>query len=134
MTITAFENAARWHFANPPATWTVHKVDARTWHIRATDGTVVDRFTTKRAAEQGRVDGAYVTLWHEKTAWYMGQSQNPRDRALSAQERAVIEEIVGYVNRNATSFEQAVADQIRRVRFRDRDEDDTETWEAIRLA
>ena len=23
MTITAFENAARWHFANPPATWTV---------------------------------------------------------------------------------------------------------------
>lgn len=133
MSLAAFEKAARWHFANPPATWTVHKVDARTWHIRATDNTVIDRFGTKRDAEQGRVNGTYVTLWHEKTAWYTGQSQNPRERALSAEERAIIGEIVGYVNRNTTTFEQAVAGQIHQVRFRDRDEDDTETWEATVL-
>ncbi|NTY62620.1 hypothetical protein [Mycolicibacterium sphagni] len=133
MTIAAFETAARSHFANPPATWTVHKVDTRTWHIRTTDGAVVDRFTTKRDAEQGCVAGTYVRLWHEKTAWYMGTSTNPRDRALSEQERAIIDEIVGYVNRNADTFEQAAADQVHLVRFRDRDADDAETWEATLL-
>lgn len=133
MTLTAFEKAARWHFANPPATWTVHKVDTKTWHIRAADGAIIDRFTTKRAAEQGRIDGTYVKMWHQKTAWYMGTSTDPRDRALTDDERAIIDGIVGYVNRNTATFEQVPADQVRRVRFRDRDADDAETWDATLL-
>lgn len=133
MSLNAFERAARWHFANPPASWTVHKVDTRTWHIRAADGAIIDRFTTKRDAEQGRVDGTYVKMWHQKSAWYMGASSDPRDRALTNEERAIINDIVGYVNRNATTFEQAAADQVRRVRFRDRDADDAETWDATLL-
>lgn len=133
MTLAAFEKAARWHFANPPATWTVHKVDTRTWHIRAPDGAVIDRFTARRDAEQGCVNGTYVTLWHERTAWYMGNATGARDRALSAKERAIIDEIVGYVNLDATTFDQAEVDQVRLVRFRDRDADDGETWEATVL-
>ncbi|SLJ81148.1 hypothetical protein [Mycobacteroides abscessus] len=133
MSLAAFEKVARWHFANPPATWTVHKVDTRTWHIRAADGAVIDRLTTKRDAEQALIDGTYVKLWHEKTAWYMGTSTNPRERALTAEERAIIDNIVGYVNRNTTTFEHVPPDQVRRVRFRDRDADDTETWDATVL-
>lgn len=133
MSLTAFEKCARWHFAHPPATWTVHKADTRTWHIRATDGAVIDRFTTKRAAEQARIDGTYAKLWHEKTAWYMGTSTDPRERALTVEERAIVDEIVGYLNRNVAAFEQAAGDQVRRVRFRDRDADDAETWDAVLL-
>ncbi|CPT78052.1 Uncharacterised protein [Mycobacteroides abscessus] len=133
MSLAAFEMSARWHFAHPPATWTVHKVDARTWHIRAADGAVIDRFTTKRAAERARVDGTYVKLWHAKTAWYMGTSTDPRERALTDEERAIIDDIVGYVNRNTTTFEEATAEHVRRIRFRDRDADDTEVWEATVL-
>ncbi|MFL0286883.1 hypothetical protein ACJH6J_23950 [Mycobacterium sp. SMC-18] len=133
MSLAAFEKCARWHFANPPATWTVHKVDARTWHVRAADGAVIDRFTTKRAAEQACTDGTYVKLWHAKTAWYMGTGADPRERALTDEERAIVDEIVGYVNRNTTTFEEAAADQLRRIRFRDRDADDTEVWEATVL-
>ncbi|MFV8161289.1 hypothetical protein ACNQVK_04065 [Mycobacterium sp. 134] len=111
----------------------MHKIDTRTWHIRTIDGAVIDRFTTKRAAEQALIDGTYVKLWHEKTAWYMGTSTDPRERALTDEERSIINEIVGYLNRNATTFEQAAADQVRRVRFRDRDPDDNETWDATLL-
>lgn len=133
MALTAFEKAARWHFANPPATWTVHKVDTRTWHVRTPDGTVIDRFTTRRDAEQGRVDGTYVALWHEKTAWYMGKSANPRDRSLSVEERVIIDQIVGHVTDTADTFDENGAGQVRLVRFRDREPDDTETWQATVL-
>lgn len=119
MSLAQFERAARWHFANPPATWTVHKVDTRTWQVRTADGTVIDRCTTKAAAEQSSQSGSYVRLWQERTDWYLGRSTNPRDRPLTAEERAIIDGIT----RPATPLET-----IRAVRFCDRGGHDHQAW------
>lgn len=120
MTLPAFEAAAREHLANPPATWTVHRVAARTWQVRTRDGAVIDRCATKAAAEQSRQDGTYVRLWQERTDWYLGRSTNPRDRSLTADERAVIDQIL-----NPTDMAAA---HVRAVRFCDRDDHDHQVW------
>lgn len=124
MMLSAFEDAAREHLANPPATWTVHRVATRTWQVRTRDGAVVDRCATKAAAEQSRQDGTYVRLWQERTDWYLGRSTNPRDRPLTADERAVIDKILHPVD--------TAPGDVRAVRFYDRDNHDHQAWIATR--
>lgn len=119
MSLAQFDRAARWHFANPPATWTVHKVDARTWQVRALDGTVIDRCTTKTAAEQSRLSGNSVRLWQERTDWYLGRSTNPRDRPLTPEERGIID---------AITRPDTARETIRAARFCDRCDQDDQTW------
>ncbi|WP_088295430.1 hypothetical protein [Mycobacterium avium] len=125
MALSAFEAAAREHLANPPASWVVHRVGPRNWQIRTRDGAVVDRCTTKTAAEQSRHGGTYVRLWQERTDWYLGRSTNPRDRPLTPEERAIVDRITNPA---------AVAETIRAVRFRDRDERDHQVWIATRTS
>jgi hypothetical protein len=122
VSLSSFETAAREHLANPPATWTVHRVAPRNWQVRTRHGAVVDRCTTKTAAEQSRQSGSYVRLWQERTDWYFGRSTNPRDRALTAEERAIIDRIT----------RPAVVGNVRAVRFCDRDGHDHQTWVAVR--
>lgn len=124
MTLSAFEDAAREHLANPPATWTVHRVAARTWQVRTRDGAIVDRCASKAAAVQSRQDGTHVRLWQERTDWYLGRSTNPRDRPLTADERAVIDEILHPAD--------TAPGHVRAVRFCDRDNDDHQVWIATR--
>lgn len=119
MSLAAFEQAARRHFANPPATWTVHRVAPRNWQVRTRGGAVIDRSTTKVAAEQSCQDGPYVKLWQERTDWYFGRSKNPRDRPLTTEERAIIDHITHPTD---------TADTIAAVRFCDRDQHDHQTW------
>jgi hypothetical protein len=119
MTLSAFEAAVREHLANPPATWTVHRAAPRTWQVRTRSGTVIDRCTTKAAAEESRQHGNSVRLWQERTDWYLGRSTNPRDRPLTDDERAIIDRIM-----NPT----AAPEDIRAVRFYDRDGHDHLTW------
>lgn len=123
MPLSAFEAAAREHLANPPATWTVHRVAPRNWQVRTRGGAVIDRCTTKAAAEQSRQDGTYVKLWQERTDWYLGRSKNPRDRPLTAEERAIIDHITHPTDPAGT---------IAAVRFCDRDQHDHQTWIATR--
>lgn len=120
MTLSAFRAAAREHLANPPATWTVHRVAARAWQVRTRDGAVVDRCATKTAAEKSRQDGPYVRLWQERTDWYLGRSTNPRDRPLTAEERAVVDQILHPAD--------TVLGDVRAVRFCDRDDHDHQVW------
>jgi hypothetical protein len=119
VTLSAFEAAAREHLANPPTSWTVHRVAARNWQVRTRDGAVIDRCPTKAAAEQSRQCGTYVRLWQERTDWYLGRSKNPRDRPLTAGERAIIHHITHPTDAPGT---------VRAVRFCDRDEHDHQAW------
>lgn len=65
---TPEENAA-----NPPDTWTVVKGYGG-WHLTDQHGTVLDRFRTKREAEQARTDGQVARLWDQERRWYAGET------------------------------------------------------------
>ena len=66
------------HAANPPETWEVCKAGERSWHLTAQDGTVLERYTTKRAAEIGRTtDGTALRLYAKEARWYAGETVSP---------------------------------------------------------
>jgi hypothetical protein len=87
--MAAFEDAVRHHFTNPPSTWTVRKVADRYWTVVDPHGTAIETHPTKKTAEQARASGTHVSIWHQKAAWYRGESRDPRSRTLTDEERAI---------------------------------------------
>jgi hypothetical protein len=63
------------HAANPPETWVVVKRGPRSWALTLNGDTtaVLDRFETKRAAEQARTEGFLVRLYRQEARWYAGE-------------------------------------------------------------
>lgn len=64
------------HAANPPETWAIVKRGPRSWALTtAVDpDAAIEHFTTKRAAEQARVDGFAARLYRKEARWYAGES------------------------------------------------------------
>lgn len=62
------------HAANAPETWSVVKLAPQAWALVTSDGTELDRFRAKYAAEQARVSGHLVRLYQDETRWYAGES------------------------------------------------------------
>lgn len=66
------------HAANTPDTWTVVKVGAGAWRLTDREGSTLDRFTTKRDAEEARESGTLRRLYDEEGRWYAGQTPHGR--------------------------------------------------------
>lgn len=63
------------HAANPPETWVVVKRGPGAWALTPANSTAeLDRFGTKRAAEQARIEGFLVRLYGQEARWYAGES------------------------------------------------------------
>lgn len=92
--LASFEKSARYHFATPPSGWTVEKRDARRWVTVNQFGDTVNTYPTKKAATEDLATSPYARIWRETDAWYRGRPTSPRDRALTAEETAVIESIL----------------------------------------
>lgn len=65
------------HAANPPETWVVAKAGNRVWHLKTADGTVLDSFTTRKAAEAARETGFTADLYAKEKRWYAGENVPP---------------------------------------------------------
>jgi hypothetical protein len=89
-----FAQAVRHHFTHPPHTWTVAKHSARRWAVLDGDGAIIESTTTRAAAEDARRHGRYVLLWHDRTAWYLERSTDPRHRALTLSELRTVANIL----------------------------------------
>ena len=62
------------HDANPPHTWEVIKVAERLWELRQAGADYpLDTFTTKKAAEQARIDGHAARLYEKEGRWFRGE-------------------------------------------------------------
>lgn len=61
------------HTANPPASWQVVKCGTGCWKLQTTGGTVLDGFTTRKAASAARETGWLVTLYDQEARWYAGE-------------------------------------------------------------
>lgn len=90
--LASFESSVRYHFANPPESWTVRKAAERRWHVVNAAGDVVDSFTTRKDAEAelARDGDRYGRIWRDRDAWYRGTSTDPRNRALSGEEQRIV--------------------------------------------
>lgn len=93
--VEATERAIRDHFAFPPNTWNVVKVQDRVWTIAppfGEPGAGYDRFTTKREATHALL---HHKSWGERIywgrdAWYRETSNDPRNRPLEDWEREIV--------------------------------------------
>lgn len=97
--LAAFEEGVRYHFANPPETWTVRKAAERNWRLVNAAGDMLMSFPRKRdadtALEMSLDRQSYAgRIWHERNEWYLGTSRDPRNRALTADEQAVIARVL----------------------------------------
>src|SRR6185295_14021852 len=90
-----FESGLRYHFDNPPETWSVRKAADRSWHIVNRAGDALDRFTTRRAAEEDLANGGgrYGRIWRERDDWYRGTSRDPRNRKFTDDEQQIIDRV-----------------------------------------
>lgn len=71
MSLVAFEDATRAHFANPPATWRLQPGPGG-WHVVDLHGAVLDTCVTQAHAEDCRHSGPAAQRWHRRTDWYLG--------------------------------------------------------------
>lgn len=94
MSDIAFTRAVRHHFTHTPQTWTVRKRAAGRWSVVDQDDNVVDSTTTRKAAEEARRNGTYVKLWNSRTAWYLGNATDPRNRTLSIVELRIVADVL----------------------------------------
>lgn len=130
MSLAVFEDAARAHFSNPPATWHVVPIhEGSLWNVVDNHGAVVDRCATKAHAEQCRHSGPAATRWHHRTDWYLGY--DPHCRTLTRTQQLIIDDIIEHVAATADVFNRAHV--IRPVRFRERGSDDDRIWAAVLL-
>ena len=65
------------HRENPPITWVVVKAADRCWHVRTKDGvTLAYDVKTKKVAEEMKITGFLVSLYHKECLWYAGEQVN----------------------------------------------------------
>lgn len=94
----SFRRGASAHFAQSPDTWIVRKAGERSWWI-AIDGDdhlCLDRFTSRRAAEQALISGdhPFRRNWESTDAWYRGTTTDHRLRSLEPWEQEVVRELI----------------------------------------
>src|SRR4051812_13523151 len=92
--LASFEEGVRYHFANPPETWTVRKAAERCWHIVNAAGGTVGSFKTKRVAEEAIKYGVAARNWRERDEWCRGTANDPRNRALTDEEREIVARVL----------------------------------------
>ncbi|ODQ95562.1 hypothetical protein [Mycolicibacterium holsaticum] len=88
--IDRFADSVRYHFAHPPADWTIRRIDSRRWAVINTAGDTIDTHPTRSAAEHAAAAGPYVRIWSDRTAWYLGTTNDPRNRTLTPEELRTI--------------------------------------------
>ena len=64
------------HALNPPSTWEVRKVADRVWALTDAYGEVLDRFKTRREAEEAKVSGFLVKLYNDEGRCFAGLPVN----------------------------------------------------------
>ncbi|MBS9535594.1 hypothetical protein KIH27_18570 [Mycobacterium sp. M1] len=116
MNLVAFEDAARAHFANPPAGWHVQRGRSTGWNLIDSHGALVARYATRARAEASCHSGPAARRWYQITDWYLGYDAD--GRALTGPERLVVEEIVEQIAAATAAFRHA--EVVRTVRFADR--------------
>jgi hypothetical protein len=62
------------HTADPPSSWTVAKTPGGRWALNSSTGETIDTFTTKRAAEEAKTSGFYVSLFEKEGRWFAGEA------------------------------------------------------------
>jgi hypothetical protein len=130
MSLAVFEDVARAHFSNPPATWHVVPTDKGSWNVLDNHGAIVDSCPTKAHAERCRHSGPAAVRWHRRTDWYLGY--DPHSRTLTGTQQLIIGDIIEHVAAAAAVFDRATV--IRPVQFRDRSTDDDRIWAAALLS
>ena len=89
----AFADAVIAHYLSAPATWDVVKIADRVWAVSVQNlGVEIDRFTTRRDAQHAITDphSRPQRLWRNNDAWYNATTTDPRLRALTDWEHAVV--------------------------------------------
>lgn len=61
------------HEANAPETWVVVHSGPGAWALRDKSGNTIQVFKTKMAAEAGKTEGFFATLYAKETRWYAGE-------------------------------------------------------------
>ncbi|MGV7724182.1 hypothetical protein PJN26_11215 [Mycobacterium kansasii] len=130
MSLAVFEDAARAHFSNPPATWYVVPAEGAGWCLVDNHDAVIDWSQTKEQAERLRHSCPAATRWHSRTDWYLGY--DAQNRGLTATEQLIIADIVERIAAAAAVFNDH-STTIRPAQFRDRCADDDRIWPAAAL-
>ncbi|MCV7224791.1 hypothetical protein [Mycolicibacterium komossense] len=131
MSLTAaFEDAARAHFSNPPATWRLQPT-ANGWNIVDLHGAVLDTYPTQVQAEERRHNGPAAQRWHRRTDWYLGYDDTSGSRALTTLERIIVADLVDVVA--GADFEIRHASSVRPARLVGQDAGDDRLWLAALL-
>ena len=60
------------HNADPPEAWQVQKISDRRWALRSAGGGTLDTFSTKREAQDAKVQGRLVDLYAKEGRWFAG--------------------------------------------------------------
>lgn len=129
MSLIAFEDAVRAHFANPPATWRIQP-HLEGWNIVDVHGAVLDTCATATHAEQCRHSGPSAQRWYRRTDWYLGYDTH--GRALTSPERLIVADIVDIVTAADFAIRRGAAG-LRTARFVDQDANDDRLWLAALL-
>lgn len=90
-----FEESVRQHFDSPPETWFVEKAGDRVWAVKTSHG-VLDTFKRKSDAEDAITNPGSIQnrLWHERSAWYRQETNDPRLRPLKDYEVEIVERVL----------------------------------------
>lgn len=128
--VAAFEDAARAHFASPPATWRIQPGPGG-WNIVDLHGAVLDTCATAAQAEECRHSGPAAQRWHRRTDWYLGYDDTSGSRDLTALERLIVADLVETVTNADFDIRQSTS--IRPARFVDQEDCDDRLWLAALL-
>lgn len=94
----AFERAARENLLHPPTEWTVERQAARQWNVVDHRGATMATRTTRTAARAAIDDSTERRIWDDDCAWYRGESTDPWGRQLTADEQAIVIEILAEID------------------------------------
>lgn len=128
--VAVFEDAARAHFVNPPATWRIESGPGG-WNIVDLHGVVLDTCATLAQAEECRHSGPGAQRWYRRTDWYLGYDDTSGGRALTALERLVVADLVDVIA--SAEFEIRRATSVRPARFVGQELGDDRLWLAALL-
>lgn len=130
MRLAVFEDAARAHFSNPPATWQVlPDRECGGWQLVDNPGAILDRCLTKAQAERRRHSGPDAQRWYQRTDWYLGY--DPNGRTLTGPEQLIVDDLTRPILDAAHAFHRAT--DSRRVRYIDQAVEDDRIWDAVAL-
>ena len=93
--VAAFADGVRSCLSNTQDGWSVAKVADRVWKVADASGADRGaRYTTRCAAIEELQGGRLQRQWRDRVDWYLGDSSDPRTRALADDERAAVEQVV----------------------------------------